>query len=1270
MNRPSTGGRHGPRGPFSLWIALVLPLALLGSLLPTAPAQAPTDAPRAFERAFAHAARSRAAAAAAELAAAAERLVQRPDADVPSRVAAEGAVALALQLVRRQPADPGLPRRLLALRASPLARAAPDLGDQIGALCLWALAEVGDPTAPQLARELGYVGDAWICGPFDNERGAALARDLPAETGFDRETMWPGKLRPVGWRRLADASALGPIELGAVLQPSDQTACLVAVALDAEQDTIAALHLGSAGAFVVRLDGQEVARRDVDRRFAPEQDAVALPLRKGPNLLTVKFCHQDLDAFTVALRLSALGGGPLAGVATLAEEAALVRAAARAAAEPRAPDAAAPNTPATNAPPHGARSLLDADPTTDASPETCYWLGMLHMLHAADAEADRRDRVFAERAARGLPQAPHARMLLAATRVRSARIAAELDDNARRADYEAVLTLDPEHTGAAVELGRLLLQSTGMHRRAEALALRALAANPDCEDARILRSDALRAAGLGGLADRDLRAAAARDDASTAALLLALQRVDDSARDQRRQWLERLAARMGDGNDLAALAAQALHLGERDRALQILERARRLHPLSRRPYEVHARLLEGEGDAAAALRLWGRWLQLSPDDDEAVAAQSRLYALLGRGDDQVEALRAAVELNPNRRDDQRYLEFLAAETTPFHRPFAIDTAELRAQPTPAASIEGRDPVHHLLQQRVVQAHRNGTTSEYLHLCVRILTEEGARAWSGYRLPYYYGEQRGRMLSCTVHKASGSTQEPRIRGAGVAMPQLAPGDVVDLEGRIDDIGPSFFGDYFGLVHWFAPRDGTAALRSELTVLCEPGRDYRYQLAHGAPEPVVTVDDDGQRTYAFRMDGLPRDVPEPRRPDAGERLPLVRFTTFRDWDHFASWWWNLIRGQLETSPAMRQKVQELTAGLTTQEQRMAAIYRFVTTDVRYEAWEFGVHGYKPYSTQVIFERRHGDCKDKALLLCALLQEIGVHAAPVLIQADELRSRDDLELPMVQHFNHCIAWLPQQDGLAARYLDGTAIWHPVSTLPTMDQGAEVLVVDAGNALVQPTPWAEPADNAARVEYLLELQPDGSAMAQKIETPLGNEAVQLRAALAAEPARQREHVERALVADFGPVTVGELERSDPLDYGQPVRLQVDFRVAQPGQRRAGEWLLPSTFGREPLATLVADPERTQPLLLGVPRSDDRTVRWRLPPGWRPRTLPDPVERQAPFGEFSVRWALDGDRVVVTRRVVMRAPRIEPADYPALRDFAAALRAADAQRIVLQEVR
>jgi len=353
------------------------------------------------------------------------------------------------------------------------------------------------------------------------------------------------------------------------------------------------------------------------------------------------------------------------------------------------------------------------------------------------------------------------------------------------------------------------------------------------------------------------------------------------------------------------------------------------------------------------------------------------------------------------------------------------------EPPPDAGAS-QDALHHLLRQRVIKAFANGTTSEYVHQITRVLREEGAQRFASWRLPHWSGAQRARILSCTVRHGDGSVEHPRLDGSWVAIRSLQPGDIVEVAGRIDDLAPSFFGTYFGREHEFTGPDGAPGARSLRTVVTTPGRDYRWQACGGAPEPMIAPLAGGEQRYDWEMDGLGRDEPEIARPARKERNPLVRLTTYRDWDHFATWWWNLIQKQIDVTPPMRAKVKELCADALTPAARLDAIYRFVTTDVRYEAWEFGVHGYKPYNPSVIFERRHGDCKDKALLLCALLREVGIVARPVLIFASDRRTKDDLSVPLVNHFNHCIAWLPEQDGIGSRFIDGTAKLHPSDLVP----------------------------------------------------------------------------------------------------------------------------------------------------------------------------------------------------------------------------------------------
>ncbi len=1227
---------------------------LLTALLLGAPLSAQEGPSAELRTALALHDRGKDAAAADALLAAAAAIAGRATAAADGDcIAAEGALALMLQLHAQTGGPSARIDDALRLRQSPLGQLDPAFADQVGLHCLQAMRARGEPATAALARELGCVQDLWVLGPFDNERGAAFARKLPDEGDFDPDTRLPGKLREVSWRRLPGMAPGGAWMLDAVLRPREQVAALVAFGLNATSPTVAALHLGTSGAFEVYCNGASVARRDVDRRFEFDQDVAALPLAAGTNLVVVKVCHQEQGPFAVSLRLAQPAGGPLQGVVCSAEPA----------------DMQAAPTPA-GLPTElqlrlGARSRVAP---AAARGMDAMWLSLLWLLRAADGEGARTDRQFAEAAVRDLPQLPQARMLLAACRVRAARISAELDENSRRADYEAVLAQDPEHVGALVQLGRLLLHGSSLAGAAEELANRALLANPDCSEASALLAEALQARGLPALAARTALLAAERPHASRACLQLALAAAATGNRRGQRGVLDlqrRIADGSGDAGDQTALAELLLRLGDRQGAEAALERALELWPLSRRARQLRANLAEARGDLDSALAEWSAWLSLCPDDDDAHAAVAALHGQSGAIELQQESLRAALACNPNRRDDQRLLEFLSAKVRPFYADFAIDAGPLLTLPTPSDAASSQDPFVHLLRQRVVKAHRNGTTSDYSRLVIRVLNEAGARQLAQFRLPYYPGEQRARMLACRVHKQDGRVEEPRLGGAGVALPSLQPGDVVDLEGGVDDLAAGFFGDYFGLAHYLPAADGSATLRSQLAVVAEAGVDCRRQEANGAPAPSISTLPDGATAYVYEMDDLARAKLEPGQPDGKERLPLVRFSTFRDWDHFASWWWDLIRGQLQTSEAMRDKVRELTAATRTKQEALAAISRFVSTDVRYEAWEFGVHGYKPYATSVIFERRHGDCKDKALLLCAMLAEAGIEAAPVLIWADPMRSQDDLSLAMVQHFNHCIAYVKPQPGLAGGFIDGTATLHPVGVLPEMDQGARVLVVDEGKAVLLDVPWASPADNDDRSRLAVDL---GYAplRATADDEPLGNAGVALRMAMSGEPARRKELLERRLLARFGPVQIESVDCTDALDLSTPIELRTAFAIEGLGEQGPERWQLPSAFDDEPLLRLGAEPERTTPLLLGVPRADTRAVAYRIPRGHVPTQLPDPVALDEPFAAFTMRWRLQDDQVLIDRRLEVRAARVEPADYPAFREFLAKVQAADSTRILL----
>ncbi|MCB9889248.1 MAG: DUF3857 domain-containing protein [Planctomycetes bacterium] len=1131
--------------------------------------------------------------------------------------------------------------RVAALAAGKLAAAHPTLRDALDQLALRWAHDQGDLQAcARLRTKLGYLVDWWMIGPFDNERGAGFDTAHPPERGFAQNRPCDGKKRPVTWRRLTTFEPSGRIDLGAMVEPSQQVLAYTATCLHSAVAQNVVLQLGSSQSFQVFLGGTKIAERRVHRDHHVDQDAVLLPLHAGDNLLVLKICTEE-GPLEFTARLRDVRGGP-AEVEARAEDAALQRAAA-------APAAAKPGNPA---PSLGARSGL-----TESGADA-YRLGRILLQIGADDYRSPRPRELAETAVRALPDAAFARLLLARSLVMRGPVKAEeRDDNPARHALEDLLAKHPEQLQALYTLAAMDLEST---RAVDAVLRRVrtgLGSRPGCASLLLLEAKALEAIDLDALALRSLDAAATIDAQGG---LLVHARRELAARHLRagrleaaRACLESLVARCQSPGDAEDLASVLLRAGKRDAAVQLLLGKIRVLPYARGLRVQLARLLAAEGNHAEALKHLREWLTICPEDDGALLMTARFHGELGQVDAQREALRTAVTLNPNRKKERRLLEFLEAEEKPFYHGYEIDSAPvIAADPGPPKdAATAQDPLYYLLDHTVLHAYRNGTTSRYRHFIARILNEAGARQMSRYAVRHW-DEQRARLLRVQVHKKDGEVLRPRLHGWAVALPPLGKGDVVDIRYRIDDLAPSFFGDYFGLEHRFS--DGNPSRNSRLVLVLDKGRKYRRQSTNGAPHPGIEVDAAGRTILTYAMHDIDRFASETREPSYAETKPLVRVTSYPSWNAFASWWSNLIKTQSQVSPAMRAKVEELTAGLTTTRAKIDAIYKFVTTDVRYKAWEFGVHGYKPYSTPVIFERRHGDCKDKSLLLNAMLSVVGVQAFPVLIHADPLRSSDDLSLPLLSHFNHCISWVAPSQDTPAMFLDGTAVYHPSDTLPDMDYGAKVLVVRSDRGDIQQIGWPPPGDNRTRIDLAIQVLPSGDAEVEYELHATRNSAVWVREHFGNEPAKRKERVERLLKQSFGSVELRDVSISDMLDLAAPVSVRAKFRAKNLLRPQGSGLLLPSGFGIDELSGLAISTERTMPLLLGTPESTAQSIRYTLPTGYAPVELPTPVSLDNEFGTVSARWQVDSGVLRVDRLQSVRLDRVPADRYQAFREFTA----------------
>ena len=1180
---------------------------------------------------------------------------------------------LQANLALKIPDHAGVVTSVDALAASPALRGMPllaSVADRIAAENLMSTGRCAD--ASKRMDRLGYVRNFAILGPLDNERGSGFRRrfapELAPTKGIDWKMPVDGKKRPVTWREVSVLVVpLAHVDFGARLRPVNQSLVYAAFAVSSDVERDLCLRLGSTGSTAVFVDGREVLRHEVEARpLGFDQDVCSFRAARGRSVVLIKVCAQEGE-LALRARLTTVDGKPIDAATLTSGRIDDLRAAfenmVEATAEP-APALESPIEVITDR----VAELAKADPAPNSAAANevamlAFRVAFVLALRSQDDETKRRDRDFAAIATKYQPAFGAGHYLNAFTLIRRGASNPDRDENARRRALEAAIAAWPRHAEAMRALADLENETLERQQIAHDWLQRALAIHPQYAQACLDRLELLESIGFDAVRLRFLGDCMAVPELAQHPDVLGVAALDAQTRSdlaEERSLLERKLARRYDVETLVVLADLLAKLGEDEAAKARLDEARRNFVQLRSVHEALARHHEVRNEVDEALRVWSRWLELCPEDAAAIVETARLHQRSGAAELEAMALSSAIELDPTLKNERRRLDWLEAGKKSFYDGLTIDGDAVRNAdkgPDPDATEAG-DTHYYAIRHTILKAYRNGTTSRYDHILAKVLREDAANIFDTYRAPSGGGQSNVRILEARVIHEDGSFERAQLGNTRYAdLPPIRVGDWVEVKSRVDDRERTFFGDYFGYTHLFPASEPVPVRVSRLDLLLEGGRDYTFQTVGEVGEASVRELEDGTKHHAFEVKDLPRRRAERFAPSILECGPLVRVSTYADWNAFASWWWNLIRKQTQLTPEIKAKVAELVDGKATIEQKVRAIYDFVVSDIRYNAWEFGVHGYKPYSVGSIFERRFGDCKDKSILMNAMLSEIGVEAFPVLIKADVGRDVDDLTLPMVQHFNHCISYVPAQQGMPARFLDGTAQYHAIETLPAMDRGAKVVVVKGGRAELLDIPWSAPSDEQETTSYVITLDADGAATIDYRYEPRGNAATTIREDYGSETARRDVKLQDRLAARFGRVELESSRYSDLASLETPVDVRARFLVKDLAARDGpNAFRLPVTFDKTNLGTLTPSEQRSYDLVLSNPSAEHVTIDYVAPEGWRFARIPENVDLDTKVGDARLRFVVDGQRLRIERHIVFENARIRREDYSVFKDFTEAV--------------
>ncbi len=371
-------------------------------------------------------------------------------------------------------------------------------------------------------------------------------------------------------------------------------------------------------------------------------------------------------------------------------------------------------------------------------------------------------------------------------------------------------------------------------------------------------------------------------------------------------------------------------------------------------------------------------------------------------------------------------------------------------------------------------------------------------------------------------------------------------------------------------------------------------------------------------------------------------------FESWADMARWQDGLARGRRTASSELKQKVAEITKASADPLAKMRSLAHFLQKDVRYVAIQLGIGGWQPHPATDVFSHRYGDCKDKATLLSAMLQEIGVESFYLFINTT--RGAVTPKTPEIRWFNHVILAVRLPDAVKDPSLvaildhpklgrlllfDPTDEWTPFGHLRgELQANYGLLVTGDGGELVKLPQLPAELNGVVRTAKL-SLAPTGTLSGDFVEQRKGDYGTQQRAALKSvlKDADRIKFLETLISHSLPTFQITKANLVNLNQTDQPFGYQYSL-VAPNYAKNAGGLLLvrPRILGNNSSDLLETKESRKYPVEFDGPWKNSDIIEIAIPPGYEVDDLPPPVNAEYSFASYHSKTEANGNTLKYTR--------------------------------------
>ena len=378
-----------------------------------------------------------------------------------------------------------------------------------------------------------------------------------------------------------------------------------------------------------------------------------------------------------------------------------------------------------------------------------------------------------------------------------------------------------------------------------------------------------------------------------------------------------------------------------------------------------------------------------------------------------------------------------------------------------------------------------------------------------------------------------------------------------------------------------------------------------------------------------------------------------------------WYNYLYQKTGNDPQqLKAKVTEITAGKTTDLDKVKAIFYWVQDNIRYIAFEDGLAGFVPTSAQDVFKAKYGDCKGMANLMTEMLKLAGQTAYITWIGTRHLPY--DYTLPSLCVDNHCICTVVL--GGKQYYLDGTEKYVPFGEYAFRIQGKEVLIGKGDAFEVQKIPVQEKEKSKILTQTSFQLK-DSILKGHVKVTMTGEQRTGFHQYYHDLPNDEKEKfIERFLGFGNKNLIVTNIKRSDLDNREIPVVIEGDIDLSNYVITEDKEVYAGIDFFPENLRGYIPEKDRQSDYELFSSYVAEDETELILPAGYKVVSTPPAINEQAEDYGVNASYTINGNKVLFKKSLSFNSGRIRHDDFENWKAFIKKLKDFNSNLILIKK--